>query len=166
MGMSLYSINEAIYAALDDGCIFDEETGEIIFDADSLDELEAMHNDKLEAVALYVKGLEAEAAAIKAEEKTLAERRGIKERKAARLRRYIAESMQAVGSTKLETSRVSLGFRRSEVVEIIDAAQLPAGFVKVKTTEQPDKVAIKKALKAGEAVAGAVLVECQNLQLK
>ena len=166
MGLSLYEIDKAVVTVLDDGLVFDEETGEIVFDADNLDALETERNAKLEGVALYIKSLEAEADAMKAEEKALAERRAVREKKAERLRRYRSDSMLALGDTKLETARVSLRFRKSESVVIEDQASLPVEFLKVKMTETPDKTAIKKAIKAGAEVAGAALVENKNLQIK
>lgn len=166
MGFSLYQIDNAVLTVLEDGLVFDEETGEILFDPDNLDELEVERNAKLEAVALFVKSLEAEAAAMREEERKLAERRGRNERKAERLRRYLSDSMLALGDTKLETARVALSFRKSESVVIEDQAALPVEFLKVKMTETADKAAIKKALKAGQQVAGAQLVENKNLQIK
>lgn len=166
MGLSLYEIDKAVVTVLDDGLVFNEETGEIVFDADNLDALETERNAKLEGVALYIKSLEAEADAIKAEEKALAERRAVREKKAERLRRYLSDSMQALGDTKLETARVALSFRKSESVVIEDQSALPVEFIKVKMTETPDKVAIKKAIKSGTEVAGAALVENKNLQIK
>ena len=166
MGLSLYEIDKAVVTVLDDGLVFNEETGEIVFDADNLDALETERNAKLEGVALYIKSLEAEAEAMKAEEKALAERRAVREKKAERLRRYLADSTQALGDTKLETPRVSLSFRKSEAVVIEDQAALPVEYIKVKMTETPDKTAIKKAIKSGATVEGAALVENKNLQIK
>lgn len=166
MGLSLYEIDKAVVTVLDDGLVFNEETGEIVFDVENLDALETERNTKLEGVALYIKSLEAEADAMKAEEKALAERRAVREKKAERLRRYLSDSMQALGDTKLETARVALSFRKSESVVIEDQAALPVEFLKVKMTETPDKTAIKKAIKAGATVEGAALVENKNLQIK
>lgn len=163
---SLYELDQAVLTVLDNGLIFDEETGEILFDEDNFNQLEGERNDKLESVALYIKSLDAEAAAIKAEEKTLAERRSIKERKAHRLRGYLSTSMQMFGDTKLETPRVALSFRKSESVEITDASYLPRVFCKIEEKITPDKTAIKKAIKAGEVINGAELVTRQNLQIK
>lgn len=160
---SLYEIDNMVLTVLNDGLIFDEETGEILFDAENLDALEVERTAKLEAVACFVKDLEADAAAIRAEEKALAERRQVKERKAERMRAYIADSMAMLGDTKLETARVALSFRRSEAVEL-DEALLPSEWFVIK--QSPDKAGIKKALKAGVHVAGAQLVERQNLQIK
>ena len=161
---SLYELDQAVLTVLDGGLIFDEETGEIYWDEDNFAQLEIERNAKLENVALYIKSLEAEASAIRTEERSLAERRSIKEKKSERLRDYLTRSMEAFGDKKLETPRVALSFRRSEQVDVFDESMLPNRFCKTKTT--PDKAAIKKAIKDGETVEGAILVERQNLQIK
>ena len=166
MGFSLYDIDNMVYTVLENGLIFDEETGEVLFDEENLTELELERNKKLEAVALYIKSLEAEAEAMKAEAKKLADRREAKERKAERLLSYISNSMHALGDTKLETAKVALSFRKSEAVEVYDPVLLPAEFTKTKTTVTPDKTAIKAAIKAGQEVAGATLEIKKNLQIK
>lgn len=166
MGFSLYDIDNIVYTVLENGLIFDEETGEVLFDEENLTALEIERNKKLEAVALYIKSLEAEAEAMKAEAKKLADRREAKERKAERLRSYISNSMQALGDTKLETAKVALSFRKSESVDVYDPVLLPAEYTKTKTTVTPDKTAIKAAIKAGQEVAGAMLEVKQNLQIK
>ena len=161
---SLYELDQAVLTVLDGGLVFDEETGEIYWDEDNFAQLEMERNAKLENVALYIKGLEADASAIRAEEKALSERRSIKEKTAERLRGYLTLSMEAFGDKKLETPRVALSFRRSEQVEVFDESMLPNRFCKTKIT--PDKTAIKKAIKDGETVEGAILMERQNLQIK
>ena len=77
---------------------------------------------------------------------------------------------QALSSRGLTEIDFGLGrkfsYLRSESVEILDEEVLDRKWVKIKETATPDKVAIKKALKAGEDVSGAVLVEKRNLQIK
>lgn len=161
---SLYELDQAVMAVLEDGLIFDEETGEVLWDEDNFNQLEIERNAKLEACACFVKSLDSEAAAIRAEEKALAGRRQVKERKAERLRNYISNSMSAFGDTKLETPRCALSFRKSEAVQIEDESMVPTTYVTYKP--QINRAAIKKALKSGEYVHGAELVERQNLQIK
>lgn len=165
MGFSLYELDQAVITVLENGLVFDEETGEVLFDADNFETLEGERNAKLEAVALYIKSLDAEAAAMKAEEKALAKRREARERKAERLRKYVADSMTAFGDPKLETARCSISFRKSEAVEVTDVNALRADFWK-QAAPTVDRTAIKKAIKAGEVVEGAELVTRQNLQIK
>lgn len=161
---SLYELDQAVFTILENGLIFDEETGEILFDEENFGELEIERNTKMENVALYIKGLESDAAAIRAEEKSLADRRAVKERKAERLRDYLKRSMQTFGDTRIETPRCVVSFRKSEAVEIDDEELIPQSWITYK--KSVDKAGIKKALKAGEFVHGAQLVERQNLQIK
>lgn len=52
---------------------------------------------------------------------------------------------------------VKIGLRVTRVVQVADVDMLPGKYVRTKTTREPDKVAIKKAIDAGEAVPGARL---------
>ena len=80
MGFTLYQLDEAIDAVISGGFVVDEETGEVLFDCENLDALREQRNAKLEAVALYIKNLDAEAAAIRAEVAALAARQKAAER--------------------------------------------------------------------------------------
>ncbi len=52
---------------------------------------------------------------------------------------------------------VKMGIRITRVVQVGDIDSLPAKYVRVKTTREADKVAIKKLLMDGEIVSGAKL---------
>lgn len=169
--MTLYEIDRAIQALLDEGFNYtiDEETGEVFFDDKSaeLEQLTFERGAKLEAVALYIKNLDALAETIKAEEKALKERREAREKKAENLRKYLAQSMAAAGETGLETAKVRVAFHKSEAV-IVDEEKLDKAFIKetIKTTYAPDKTAIKKAIKAGQQVTGAYIEERKKVQIQ
>ena len=162
---SLYELDARLSALIESGFAVDDETGEVFFVEDDLEALEAERAEKLEAVACFIKGLDAEAAAIKAEEKALEARRKAKEAKAERLRVYLAQSLQRAGESRYESARCVVSFRKSEAVEVWDADELPEEYMK-QAAPTPDKAAIKKALKAGEAVNGAQLITRQNIQVK
>ena len=66
---------------------------------------------------------------------------------------------QTIGVTELKT-------RKSESVDIINQDNIPNDFLVKKLSVTADKTAIKKALKAGFEVAGAVLVKNTNLVIK
>lgn len=161
--MNLYQIDNAILECLD------AETGEIL-DIERLEELQMVKDQKLENVALYIKAVAAEAAAIKAEEGALAERRKAKEAKVARLKEYLAD---VLGGQRFETARVSLSFRSSTGVEISDEIALlewlerheKENCIKYKMPEI-SKSEVGKLLKAGEEVPGAALAVRQNIQIK
>lgn len=164
--MKLYEIASAIETAIDGGYVFDEETGEVLFDSENLDELEVAFNEKLESCGLYIKGLLAEAEAIKNEEKILQDRRKAAERKAERLRSYVDHCMAEVGESQLKTPRVAISYRKSLAVEITDETAIPDTLCVSTITMRPDKAAIKRAIQAGETIKGAELVEKQNLVIK
>lgn len=161
--MTLYEINNAILECCD------EETGEIL-DCERLEQLQLEKEQKIEGVALYIKNLEAEAAALKAEETALADRRKVKEAKAKRLKEYLTG---ALAGDKFETARVRLSFRTSTGVEISDELALLTWLeknhkdqcIKYKLPEI-SKSEVGKLLKAGEEMPGAALVERSNLQMK
>lgn len=87
--MKLYELAQMMDMVINGGLVFDEETGEVVFDPPNLEELEAALDAKIEACCIVVKETEAEAEAIKAEEKRLKARRERKEKEAARLREYV-----------------------------------------------------------------------------
>lgn len=162
---SLYEIDGRVWDVIQRGYSLDEETGEF-WDDSAFEALEMERTAKLEGCALWIKNLEADVEAMKVEEKKLAERRRVLENKAEYMRAYVCNSMATFGDLKIETARVALSFRKSEAVAIVEATALPREFVTVKTTEAPDKTAIKKALKAGQDVPGAALEVRYNLQVK
>lgn len=154
---NLYEIDLAI---LD--CV-DPETGEII-DPERLDGLLMERNTKIENVALWIKNLESDAAAYKAEEDSFKARREKAEKKAEKLREWLS---QVCGGQKFETSRCAVSFRKSESVEVSDINKIPVEFIRTttKTTEAPDKTAIKAAIKAGQTVDGCTLVQKFNAKI-
>ena len=75
-------------------------------------------------------------------------------------------AMELYGILELKSPTLKVNFRKSESVNIIDIDALPKEYITVKTTEMPDKTAIKRALKEGTDIAGAELVINQNLQIR
>lgn len=165
---TLYEINSKIEEILDRlYAEVDEETGEV--PEDILMELSDMQEErvtKLDNIGAYIKNLEAEAAAIKAEMDNLKKRMEAKTKKADRLREYVKEELLGHDEMKMETARNVFSFRKSVVVHVPDESIVPKKyFVKV-TTEKLDKAAIKDLLKQGQKIKGAELLEKQNLQIK
>ena len=156
MSQSLYSINEQLLN------LTDEESGEIT-DWSAFEALQLARDEKIENIALYHKNLLAEAAALKAEEKSFAERRKRAENKAESLKNYLATSLNG---NKFNTTKVAISYRKSTSVEV-DETKLPANWLReIPATHVVDKVEIAKALKAGEAIEGATLVTNNNIQVK
>lgn len=140
----------------------DPETGELL-NALSWDELNMAFGEKVENIACYIKNLNSDIAAFKAEEEQLAKRRRSNEKKVEFLKRLLADNM---GGEKFSTAKCAVSFRRSEAVQVDDVDRIPAELLRVKTTIEPNKTAIKDAIKAGQEISGCKLIENMSVQIK
>lgn len=145
--MTLYEIDQKIME------LIDPETGELL-DVEAFDALQMERVEKIENVALWVKNLAAEAAAIKGEVETLTARKNAAERRVDRLKAYLA---YALNGEKFSTPRCAVSFRRTK------SCEPSAKFVEWAQTHnrddlltykppEPSKTAIKAALEAGQDV--------------
>lgn len=164
--MNLYEIDKHYQEVLENGFSFDEETGEVLFDTESLDTLQGEYNEKIDNIVCFIKDLEALNLAIKNEKKALDERIKMNDNKIERLKGYIVGSLNQRQLKKFETSKNKLSFRKSESVNVLDESLIDKKFMKEKITYSVDKTSIKKALKNGEVVDGATLEVKENLQIK
>ncbi len=153
--MNLFEYDKAI-----DACC-DIETGEII-DYGIMGKLQGERDEKIEGIALAIKEARAEAVALKAEKDSLAKREKAAKNKADSLAGYLDGYLCG---KKFKTAKVAISYRKSEAVDIAEDAVLPPAFL-IPQPDKVDKVGIKKALKAGEVIAGAKLVEHNNLMIK
>lgn len=159
--MTLYEINEAILQVFTEHV---DENGEITEQGlEVLSSLEMEKAEKTENVALWVKDLEAENSAIKAEIENLKSRIKTNENKIGTLKKWLAV---ATDGTKFSTPRCQVSFKTSTVVEILDVDKLPKDFTRIKTEVSPDKTKIKAVLQSGGLVDGAVLKKNNNTIVK
>lgn len=152
---TLYEIDAAIMDSVD------TETGEII-DEEKLNALLMERSAKLEGVALWIKNLDSDAAAIRAEREALEKRQKAAENKATSLRAWLAN---ALSGQKFSTARVAISYRKSVSTEV-DSECVAKKWCRKKITYTPDKTAIKEALLSGMKIKGCRLVEKQNIQIK
>lgn len=162
--MTLYEIDKAIQEALE-GAV-DPESGEII-DEELLaayDQLRMDRDQKVENIGLYIKNLEADAAAIKAEAKNLTARAKAAENKAEHLRNYM---QFCLNGQKFQSPRLSVSFRRSQKVEVDQNRlfEIPDDYLRYKDPEV-DKKRVSEALKAGEDIPGCTLVDSVSMIIK
>ena len=161
--MTLYEIDMEILACVD------PESGEII-DFEKLEELQMQREEKIEKMALWYKNLLSDADALKAEKTALAEREAAARQKAESIKKWLTE---ALNGSKMSTPKVAVSFRRSESVEITDEVTF-VGWAQAANRDDlltykeptPNKTAIKAALKTGENINGASIVEKNNIQIK
>ena len=158
--MTLYEIDQNIMALID-------EDGEIT-NPEAFDELQITRSEKLEGIACWIKNLKADAAAIKAEEDVLAERRRTIENKIKSLSEILSNTL---AGQKFSTPRVSVSYRTSKALEIADndtfvawASMFNPSLLRIK--RDPDKKAITDAINGGMDVPGAQIVERKSMQVK
>lgn len=163
MSMNLYELDAALARY---EMQFDPETGEWL-NEDELTSLEMERDKKIENIALYIKNIAAEAAAIKTEIDNLTARLRSLVTKQKRLLEYL---QSALHGEKLNTPRVAVTYRKSKSVEILDENAAPDQFVECKVERKPIKSKIKKYLEgidgSGQKVEWAKIVEKENMQVK
>ena len=146
-------------------CI-DLETGEVI-DTERLDALQIERDAKIENVACWIKDLQAEAEAIKTEKQALAKRQRVAENKAESLKKWLA---YALDGQKFSTAKCAVSFRKTEKVEIsgVGMIRLMKEHDELLTYKdpEPNKTAIKQALKDGLSVEGVHLVQNTSTIIK
>jgi hypothetical protein len=116
--------------------------------------------------AKVIANIQSDADAIDTEIKRLKAMKDTKDRSINRLKEALRDAMLVSGIDKIESSLFKLSLRRSEAVEVDVVEALPNAFQNVKNVVTADKVAIKEAIKRGENVMGARIIENFNLQIK
>jgi len=81
-----------------------------------------------------------------------------------KLKVTISNAMQLYGINEVKAPTFKMNFRKSESVEVSDL--LDQNYIVEKVSYQPDKIAIKNAIKEGKTVNGAALIINYNLQIK
>lgn len=160
--MKLYEISDAIRAALDHIDV-DPETGEIL-NADNLHAVEAEASEKIEATALYLRELDAEAKAAKDEADRMIARVKSMQKRSDYLKAMLIEALHVTG--KVKTARVTVSIRTTQAVAVDEGANLPEAYTTAKTTVSPNKVAIKQALLDGVEVPGCHLEARESVSIR
>ena len=153
--MKLYEINQEILSCID------METGEIIA-PEKLEALQMDKHEKLRNIAFVALNAAADAKAYEEQEKKFAARK-----KAAKATVEWAKATLAaeLGGQKMKEAEFTISYRKSEAVEVADEAAVPDEF-RIPQPDKIDRAALKTALKNGAVVAGAQIVERQNIQIK
>ena len=164
VNMPLYAINAELDALIEN-CV-DPETGEVVADLEErLNELTLARAEKVENVALVIKNYLAEAKMVEEAEKKFKARRIALQNKAERLKNYLA---YCLGGEKYKSPMVNIYYTHTEAVAVSDAffdTESNRKFFRVIPPEA-DKNAIKAAIKAGETITGAELVENTSMVLR
>lgn len=137
------------------------------------DTLEGMGGDleaKATNVAMFCRNLESLADQVKQAEAAMAARRKAIEGRADAVRAYLLSNMLRTGITKIESPYFKIAIAKNPPSVVVDDEDtlkfVHPEFVKTVTTESIDKAAIKEAIKAGQIVEGAHLVQAERVSIK
>lgn len=133
---------------------------------DTLDAIQESIEDKAENTAKLIRSWEAEANAIKEEEKRLVDRRKVVENRISSLKLYLQIQMEIAGIDKVKRPTLTVSIRSNPPsVNVLDESVIPPNYM----IPQPSKISkadIAKALKSGEFVPGVELVQTKGLSIK
>lgn len=171
--MKLYEIDQEILR-LAAQIEFDEETGEILCDIDSIqsqiDSLQMERHSILTWLAKLVLNLRSEEAALKTEETRLKKRRERIARKQERLMHIL--DRECAGQ-KTDLGVATFSYRKTSRVDVADVARAVRWFKRNKHPEcfrvpEPDvaKTEVRKLINSGAKVPGVAVIEDYFCQLK
>lgn len=145
------------------------ETGEMTDNTNKLvtwnEELTKDLKEKSSNVIAVVRNQELTIEALDNEIKRLKAMKDGIENRLDKFKTYIKNAMLTNGIEKIDTNLGSIKFTKSTSTEIYDESLIDKKFIETVITEKISKEKIKKALKAGEEVQGARLVENKNLKI-
>lgn len=134
-----------------------------------INQLEATEDEfeeKCENTAMVLRELAAQAAAIKAEEKRLAERRKSIENNIEAIKSRLLTFMVQTGKTNFKTTLFSFSARDTSGALVVDnESKIPANYL-IPQPPKIDKAAVKAAIKSGVKVDGAHIEPSQSLTIK
>lgn len=118
------------------------------------------YKSKLTASIGYSRNLDLTSEAIKNEiDRLTAMKKAVDDRN-NRFKEYVKNSMEALGTLKVETELGTLSVAKNPVsVEVYDESMIADEYKKEKVTVTIDKTAIKNAINSGRDVQGARLIE-------
>ena len=170
--MNLYDINQQLIDTVEMG--IDVDTGVILEGQlldDKINELAMALDDKMENIACYIKNLNADYEALKAEKQAIDKRMKTKQNKVEYLKKYLSTFMQANDIPKFETPKCAVSFRKSTSVEVTDMTKIPKEYIKEKVELSLDKTELKKFLKGKDIEEcnkeyGCYLSENKNIGIR
>ena len=125
---------------------FNEETGEIIDNSDTINELfneiGGELNDKLDSCQYVIKSLESDSNALKEEAKRLNAKAKVLSNNADRIKSMMLESLKASELQKVKSKHFNFSLRKSKSVNVINEELLGREFFRIK--KEVDKTKLSK----------------------
>jgi hypothetical protein len=164
--LTLYELTADYMAVLERACALEEPDDQILAD---LERVAGDLQTKAMNVAGMIRHLESMASAIGAAAVKMEARGKAVTNRANHLRDYRLHHMDAAGITRIESPEmVVLARRYTPAVIVDDLRQVPAEFIRPPKPADPapDKMAIRKAIEAGQDVPGCRLESKLGLEIR
>lgn len=135
--------------------------------ADTLEGMQGELTDKLRAVIAYSLELDILADGAMTAAKRMQDRAVALNRRVDWMRSYALQSMQATGIAEVSTDEFAAKVAKNPAsIVITKVGAIPADFLRVKTTTEPDKVALKTAIEGGAIIDGVSLQQGYRLAIR
>lgn len=180
--LSGWGISQQIAQIVEQGFSYDEETGEVFFTTEDLEQLQMALDEKLESLAGLYQRFNSEADALKIRAKEVSNNSKVIANKANKIKEYIDSLMQINGKDKVKVGDKTISYRKSTSSNITDeealmkyinsSESLKEKYLVYKTPEISKKSLSDdiKASKSGDIytlnIPGFELVENRNLIIK
>ncbi len=161
--ISLYAISNEYQSILNQ--LEEEKSHECL---QLLEEIQGQYEDKVIAVAAFIKNLQAEKTLIETAIKDMQERKINLERKLSWVEKYLIENMERCGISEISQSPYfKIKLKKCPIsVEVIDEHQVPHEYKKIKEVVTIDKIKAKEDLNQGLYIEGLTLKRNLKLEIK
>lgn len=134
---------------------------------DTLESINDTIELKADGYARIIRNLEANAVALKTEIDRLTNRKRSIENSIDRLKENLKNAMIATGKEKIKTDLFNITVVNNPVaVNVIDEKLIPEKYFKVEIIRKLDKLSLRDAIKNGEEIQGAKLMQGKGLRIK
>ncbi|PGS62679.1 ATPase [Bacillus cereus] len=133
---------------------------------DTLQAIEEAFDEKIQGAALLVRNIDAQAEAIKVEEKRLADRRKAFENNVRGIKDYLYQQMVAVGKRRMKGTLATVGIQKNPTsLDIASDAVIPPEFM-IPQEPKVDKKALLAAIKDGMQWDGITLKQGESVRIR
>lgn len=173
--LTSWGLTQAMYDVIENGFVYDEETGEVYFTSDDLEALNEAFDTKLNGICGYIKRTEAQAETLKVRKKEVEDNIKYYDNRVEKLNKFLDALMLANNIDKKELVDFRLGIRKSKSVSIDneDAVyafleahpQYKEACLKTETKTSLIKKGLKEVM-GEQNIPGVSIVENRNITIK
>ncbi|EOQ18637.1 siphovirus Gp157 family protein [Bacillus cereus] len=133
---------------------------------DTLEAIEEAFDEKVQGAALLIRNIDAQAEAIKIEEKRLADRRKDFEKNVKGIKEYLYEQMVAVDKRRIKGALVTVGIQKNPAsLDIASYAVIPPEFM-IPQEPKVDRKGLLAAVKDGMQWEGITLKQGEGVRIR